>query len=83
MIKENKYFKIVEEKSPHIAKKIAFLWGEPEFNQVMNNLMNDSRNGSRQGFNAEVSTALFELMLEHDKQFPDFGPSQPGDIFKY
>lgn len=83
MLNENKFFKIVEEKVPHIAKKIAFLWGEPEFNKFMSNLMNDSRNGSRQGFSPEVSTALFQLMLEHDIQYPKFGPSEPSELFRY
>lgn len=83
MITENKHFKIVQEAAPHIAKKIAFLWGEPEFNKFMSELMKDSRNGTRQGFSIEVSSALFQLMMEHDIQFPDFGPTQPSDEFKY
>lgn len=83
MLKENKHFKIVEEQAPHVAKKVAFLWGEPEFVKFINTLMNDSRNGARQGFNTEVSSALFALMLEHDREFPDFGPSQPSDLFRY
>jgi len=35
-------------------------------------LINDKRDGRRQGFPEDVMVALFRLMQEHDKQFPQF-----------
>lgn len=38
----------------------------------VNELMNDKREGRRQGFPEDIMLALFRLMQQHDKEFPQF-----------
>ncbi|HXE40048.1 MAG TPA: hypothetical protein VN639_16395, partial [Azonexus sp.] len=68
---ENDNFKIVDERFPHIGKKLAGLWSSHDFSVFINELFQDTRGGTRQGFPKEVSVALFRLMQDHDRLYPD------------
>lgn len=71
MIQDLADFRLINGAFPHIGKKLAFLWGHPEFHHLIDELQQDRREGERAGFPANVLMALFTLELEHDKAFPD------------
>jgi len=77
---ENENFIIVNERFPHIGKKLAAMWDSQAFSDFINGLFHDSRGGTRQGFPKEISVALFRLMQEHDRLFPDLA-YQAQDIW--
>lgn len=68
---ENENFRIVNERFPHIGKKLAGLWSTYAFSLFINELFRDTRGGTRQGFPKEISVALFRLMQEHDRLHPE------------
>lgn len=68
---ENENFKMVNERFPHIGKKLAGLWSSHDFSPFINELFSDTRGGTRQGFPKEVSVALFRLMQDHDRLYPE------------
>ena len=70
MIEESPDFLVILQHHPHIAKKIEFSWGNPLFYKFFDLLMVDTRNDIRQGFNKEVSEALFRLYNLHSKDYP-------------
>lgn len=72
MITDNVYFNVINDKFPHIGKKIELFWGTVEFNEMLSRLFDDTRDGRRRGFPSDVATALFRLSLLHDAQFPQF-----------
>ena len=76
----NEQFLIINEAYPHIGKKIAFLWGQSEFNQMLCNLINDTRDGNRQGFPKPVASALLRLSMLHDAEFPQL-VSKTSDVW--
>ena len=63
---------VINEKFPHIAKNISFLWGYKELNDYMNRLFTDTRGGKRQGFSFEIVTVLMELLEQHKREYPQF-----------
>jgi hypothetical protein len=67
----NENFKIVNERFPHIGKKLVGLWSSYAFSLFINELFQDTRGGTRQGFPKEISVALFRLMQDHDRLYPD------------
>ena len=81
MLTENEQYLIVKETYPHIAAKIEFLWGKPEFNEMLNQMINDTRDGKRQGFPKPVASALFRLSMQHDIEFPQFVKAYNSDIW--
>lgn len=70
MIEDNYNFKVISVAFPHIGKKLALFWGEPEFNTLMASLQQDDRSGNRAGFPADVLMALHSLAAAHDAEFP-------------
>lgn len=71
ILAENDNFKIVDQRFPHIGKKLAGLWSSHDFSAFINELFQDTRGGTRQGFPKDVSVALFRLMQDHDRLYPD------------
>ena len=69
---ENAEFMLVNSRFPRIGKQILATWGRSSFCDYVNELMNDKRDGRRQGFPEDVMMALFRLMQQHDKQFPQY-----------
>lgn len=78
-LKENRFFKHLQQKVPHVAEKIFLLWGYPEFVIYTSKLFTDTRDGQRKGFEKSVTVSIFELMDLHDKEFPQH--SKKGDIW--
>jgi hypothetical protein len=72
MLATNNEFNCINSRFPRIGQKILATWGSAAFCEYTNELMNDKRDGRRQGFPEEIVLALFRLMQEHDKQFPQF-----------
>ena len=72
MIDSNEDFVLVNEKFPHIGKKIAVFWGHQECYELFVNLMLDTRDGARQGFPKEIGQALHRLSMLHDEKFPQY-----------
>lgn len=54
---------------PHLAERVAQLWGTPSMDIFLNDLFFDRR-GSRQGFSPEVMHELFTIQSRHNKLFP-------------
>ncbi len=71
MIRDNPDFKLINNTFPHVGKKLEFMWGYPEFNQLIHDLQHDNREGKRTGFPMDLLMALFNLALAHDKQYPN------------
>lgn len=67
----NENFKIVNERFPHIGKKLVGLWSTYAFSLFINELFQDTRGGTRKGFPKEISVALFRLMQDHDRLYPE------------
>lgn len=59
---------------PHLAE-IGEKWGSRECRKLINGLMNDTRSGGRSGFPPEHASTIMMLLLEHDREFPDFDES--------
>lgn len=76
----NENFPIVNERFPHIGEKLAVMWGSHVFSGFINGLFHDIRGGARKGFPKEISVALFRLMQEHDRLFPELA-YQAQDIW--
>jgi hypothetical protein len=72
VLAQNAEFNTVNVRFPRIGQRILATWGSAIFCEYANELMNDKREGHRQGFPEDVVVALFRLMQEHDKQFPQF-----------
>lgn len=68
---DNENFRIVNERFPHIGKKLAGLWSSHDFSPFINELFRDTRGGTREGFPKDVSVALFRLMQDHDRLYPE------------
>lgn len=73
MITDNKDFITVNTAFPRIGEKIAIVWGDYSLTLYINRLIQDSRDGERAGFTKDVSNALVNLMIEHDKLYPQHG----------
>ena len=80
-IADNELFQVVNQFYPHIGKKIEFLWGNPEFNDLLNRLINDTRDGAREGFPKPVASALLRLSILHDAEFPQYVKHYSSDIW--
>ncbi len=75
-IRDNTDFQLIDAAFPHIGKKLALLWGHPEFHGFVQGLEQGTRQGARAGFPADMLFALARLALAHDAAFPDKAP--PG-----
>ena len=65
---EDKYPHTLEQKFPHVFKKIMELWGLSEINQYFIDLMLHSRAEQREGFPLEAAKEILDLSLIHDEQ---------------
>lgn len=54
---------------PHLAERVAQLWGTQAMDIFLNDLFFDRR-GSRQGFSPEVMHELFMIQSRHNQLFP-------------
>jgi len=72
VLAENAEFMLVNSRFPRIGQRILATWGHSTFCDYVNELMNDKREGRRQGFPEDIMLALFRLMQQHDKEFPQF-----------
>lgn len=59
---------------PHLAA-IGGKWGTRECRRQLKELMTDTRGGGRNGFPPEHALTLMMLLLEHDREFPEFDDS--------
>lgn len=78
-------YRVVNSCFLHIGKKIAAVWGQPEFNLLIHQLLRDSRGGTREGFPAHVTLALVHLEARHRHEFPELTipPSSTWDLNNY
>ena len=70
-LEQIEYFKTINSRFPRIGRRLTSSWGHSTFTAYVNELLNDTRAG-RQGFPEAVMLALFKLMEEHDKAFPQY-----------
>jgi hypothetical protein len=70
MLANDTHFNLVNQRFPHIGKKIESLWGESDCTAYLNDMLTDTRGHTRQGFPVEVASALFSLLQEHESSFP-------------
>lgn len=56
---------------PHLAK-IDELWGTRDCREFIVRLMNDTREGARRGFPGDHARTILQLLIEHDKSYPQF-----------
>jgi hypothetical protein len=67
----NESFQILNSRYARLGTRVAELWGHEGCTDYINELMNDTR-GGRQGFPADVAIALFRLVQDHERDFPQF-----------
>ncbi len=72
MLADNAEFILVNSRFPRIGQQILANWGRSSFCEYVNELLNDKRDGRRQGFPEEIMLALFRLMQQHDREFPQY-----------
>lgn len=70
-IQDHSDFHLIDRRFAHVAEKLAFLWGSPEFHGFAQQLEQDTRQGARAGFPADVLFALARLSQAHDEAFPE------------
>jgi hypothetical protein len=70
---ETEKFQKINSRFPHIGRRLMVRWGHASLHPYINELMNDHR-GGRQGFPEGIALALFELLHEHDREFPRLVP---------
>ena len=68
----NENYQIIARRIPRIAQRLDALWGHEAFPAYLGELMNDTRGGARQGFPEDVAIALFRLLQQHEKEFPQY-----------
>lgn len=71
-LRENGSFKAIDARFPHIGRHLGAYWGQAKFSEYVNDLLNNTRNGQRHGFPEEVALALWKLMQQHDREYPEF-----------
>lgn len=76
VIYTNDDFITINKVFPHLGKKIAFLWGSPEFYPFMAELQYDERRVNRHGFSPEVLMAAHRLTQTHGVMHPKLIPRQ-------
>ncbi len=76
-IQDHSDFHLIDRAFAHVAQKLAFLWGSPEFHGFVEQLEQDTRQGARAGFPADVLFALARLSLAHDEAFPELAKAKP------
>lgn len=71
MIEDYKGFVLINERFPHVGKRLKLFWGEPEFMPYIEALKSSARGKDmRKGFPQDVTEALFELTSLHERQYP-------------
>ncbi|MEO8542680.1 MAG: hypothetical protein ABI434_03815 [Burkholderiaceae bacterium] len=85
VITDNYDYQVVNTSFPHIGRKIAEQWGQPEFNRLIHQLLRDTRGGGREGFPAQVTLALVGLESQHQRDYPQLTipPSSMWDLNNY
>ena len=76
MIDDSQNFRLINDAFPHLGKKLRFLWGEPEFYQLVDSLQMVEEGKTKEGFPPGVLAALFSLSAEHDSRFPELVPAK-------
>jgi hypothetical protein len=69
-IKENKYFREIQDVFPRIAMGLEIRWGSKELELYITKLLTDTRDGEREGFPKEIASSLFNLTIDHNNAFP-------------
>lgn len=75
------FFQEINREFPHIARRLTVTWGQKAFSEYVNDLINNRRDGHRQGFPKRIALALFNLMLKHDRCYPEH-EIKVGDIWQ-
>lgn len=72
MMEKNKDYGLIQNRFPHIAKRMGQLWGKEELHTYLDVLIKTSKNHDEHtvGFPREIMEALFHLMNLHDDYFP-------------
>jgi hypothetical protein len=85
VITDDDDYRIVNTSFPHIGKRIAAVWGQPEFNLLILQLLRDSRGGTREGFPPHVRLALVRLEARFQREFRELTipPSSMWDLNNY
>lgn len=63
---------------PHL-RQIDELWGTRDCREFIKRLMNDTRDGHRRGFPGDQARTILRLLMEHDREFPQFEESITSD----
>ena len=68
----NPHFQVINNRFPHIGRRIRMTWGGQGFGEYLSDLFKDNRSGERQGFPPEVLLALFRIQCDHEQEYPQF-----------
>jgi hypothetical protein len=69
---DNEHLKLVSDQYPRVGEQLRNKWASRDFSPYVNELLNDTRDGKRTGFPPAVAHAIFSLMMQHDREFPEF-----------
>jgi len=79
----NVHFKVINDRFPHIGKRLIANWGHASFYKFLEDLFVDTRGGKRAGFPEDVGLAIFRLSQQHDDAFPKLVAGNGGIWSEY
>ena len=69
-IRATEQFPIINERFPHIGRRLIQTWGSYAFYMYAGTLFTDTRGGSRRGFPPEIMSAITRIVEVHELTYP-------------
>lgn len=69
-IRATEEFPIINERFPHIGRRMMLTWGSYAFYIYSHSLFTDTRGGTRKGFPPEILAAITKIVKIHEERYP-------------
>lgn len=69
-IRATEEFPIINDRFPHIGRKMIQTWGSYGFYIYSGTLFTDTRGGTRRGFPPEILAAITKIVKVHEERYP-------------
>lgn len=73
-VRATEQFPLIEERFPHIGRRLIQTWGSYAFYMYVGTLFTDTRGGSRRGFPPDVLLAITKIVKVHELAHPRLDP---------
>jgi hypothetical protein len=83
-IRATEQFPIINQRFPHIGRRMIQTWGSYAFYMYAGTLFTDTRGGSRRGFPPEILLAITRIVKVHELAYPRLDPRRVdiwADVF--